>query len=43
MPGAFTEPCSTQVPGFLELVGDFKKRGVKDVYIVSVNDAFVMQ
>lgn len=43
LPGAFTPTCSTlQVPGFEENYEKFKELGVDDVYVVSVNDAFVM-
>ena len=43
LPGAFTPTCSTyQLPGFEEKHGEFKALGIKDIYCVSVNDAFVM-
>jgi len=43
LPGAFTPTCSTyQLPDFEKLYPDFKKLGIKDIYCVSVNDAFVM-
>jgi len=43
LPGAFTPTCSTyQVPGFEESYADFQKFGIDDIYVMSVNDAFVM-
>jgi peroxiredoxin len=43
LPGAFTPTCSTyQLPGFEEKFAEFKSFGIKDIYCVSVNDAFVM-
>jgi peroxiredoxin len=43
LPGAFTPTCSTmQLPGFEEKFAEFKALGVKDIYCISVNDAFVM-
>jgi peroxiredoxin len=43
LPGAFTPTCDTyQLPGFEEKFAEFKALGIKDIYCVSVNDAFVM-
>lgn len=43
LPGAFTPTCSTlQLPKYEELFEEFKQYGVKAVYCLSVNDAFVM-
>jgi peroxiredoxin len=43
LPGAFTPTCSTmQLPGFEQNFAEFKAQGIKDIYCVSVNDAFVM-
>lgn len=43
LPGAFTPTCSTyQLPGFEEKYAEFKALGIKDIYCISVNDAFVM-
>lgn len=43
LPGAFTPTCSTyQLPGFEEKFSEFKAFGIKDIYCISVNDAFVM-
>ncbi|KAH8113044.1 Redoxin-domain-containing protein [Phellopilus nigrolimitatus] len=43
VPGAFTPPCSSQVPGYIEKADAFAARGVKAIYVVAVNDAFVTQ
>jgi len=44
LPGAFTPTCSTyQVPGFEELYDDIRNCDVDEVYVVSVNDTFVMR
>jgi len=42
VPGAFSPTCSSQVPGYIERIADFKAKGVKDIYIVAVNDIFVV-
>ena len=43
LPGAYTPTCSAKhVPGYLEHLGDFKARGIDEVWCVSVNDAYVM-
>lgn len=43
LPGAYTPTCSTyQVPGFEEMYDEFKSKGVDEIYVMSVNDAFVM-
>lgn len=43
LPGAFTPTCSTyQLPGFENNFAEFKALGIRDIYCVSVNDAFVM-
>ncbi|KII84722.1 hypothetical protein PLICRDRAFT_146181 [Plicaturopsis crispa FD-325 SS-3] len=43
VPGAFTPSCSSQVPAYIEDYQKFKAKGVKDIYVVAVNDAFVMK
>ncbi|KAJ3577009.1 hypothetical protein NP233_g19 [Leucocoprinus birnbaumii] len=43
VPGAFTGTCSAQIPGYIKLYDDFKTKGVKNIYVVSVNDVFVMK
>ncbi|WVN87128.1 uncharacterized protein L203_102304 [Cryptococcus depauperatus CBS 7841] len=42
VPGAFTPVCSNQVPGYIEQYEKFKSKGVKDIYVVSVNDIYVV-
>ncbi len=43
LPGAFTPTCSTmQLPEFENNFAEFKALGIKDIYCISVNDAFVM-
>ena len=43
LPGAYTPTCSTyQLPGFEEGYEDFKAQGIDEIYVSSVNDAFVM-
>lgn len=41
VPGAFTIPCSAQIPGYIETYDQFKAKGVSDIYVIAVNDAFV--
>ncbi|KAA1470995.1 Redoxin [Dentipellis sp. KUC8613] len=41
VPAAFSPPCSEEVPGYIAKYDEFKARGVTDVYVVAVNDAFV--
>ena len=44
LPGAFTPTCSTmQVPQFEQRYQEFLDLGFDDVYVVSVNDTFVMR
>jgi peroxiredoxin len=44
LPGAFTPTCSTyQVPGFEANYEAIKAMGVDEVYVISVNDTFVMR
>jgi peroxiredoxin len=43
LPGAFTPTCSTyQLPGFEKMAADFAEKGIEDIYVMSVNDSFVM-
>lgn len=43
LPGAYTPTCSTyQLPGFEENYEAIKALGVDEIYVASVNDAFVM-
>ena len=43
MPGAFTGPCSNQVPGYIKAYDQFKAKGVENIYVIAVNDTFVMK
>jgi len=44
LPGAFTPTCSTyQVPGFEQAYDEIKELGIDEVYVISVNDTFVMR
>ena len=44
VPGAFTPTCSEKhVPSFLNFSEQIKKKGVNDIYCISVNDVFVMK
>ena len=43
LPGAYTPTCSAKhVPGYLQNIGELKKKGVDEVWCVAANDAFVM-
>ncbi|CAO1625570.1 unnamed protein product [Parajaminaea phylloscopi] len=43
VPGPFTPPCSSQVPGYIQNAENFTQKGVKGIYVVTVNDLFVVQ
>jgi alkyl hydroperoxide reductase subunit AhpC len=43
VPGAFTDTCSRQIPGYIENYQKFKEKGVANIYVVTVNDVFVMK
>lgn len=44
LPGAYTPTCSTyQVPGFVQQHKSIKALGVDSIYVLSVNDTFVMR
>lgn len=44
LPGAFTPTCSTfQVPGFEAEYQTIRDLGIDEIYVVSVNDTFVMR
>ncbi|CUS13514.1 unnamed protein product [Tuber aestivum] len=42
VPGAFTPPCSSQVPGYIENYDKLKEKGISAAYVVAVNDIFVV-
>ena len=43
LPGAYTPTCSTyQLPGFEENYAEIQGLGVDEIYVLSVNDTFVM-
>ncbi|KAG1774554.1 hypothetical protein EV702DRAFT_1280459 [Suillus placidus] len=43
VPGAFTPSCSSQVPHYIADYDKFKAKGVKNIYVVAVNDVFVVK
>ena len=43
LPGAFTPTCSVKhLPGFVIAIDRLKKKGIKNVICISINDPFVM-
>ena len=43
LPGAFTPTCSVKhLPGFVNATDEIKKKGIKKILCISVNDPFVM-
>lgn len=43
LPAAFSAPCQSQLPAYLEHISQFKSKGAQGIYIIAVNDFFVMK
>ncbi|KZT01681.1 Redoxin [Laetiporus sulphureus 93-53] len=43
VPGAFTGTCSAQIPGYIRHYDKFKEKGIDNIYVVAVNDVFVLK
>ncbi|THU98543.1 Redoxin, partial [Dendrothele bispora CBS 962.96] len=44
VPGAFSGTCSnSHVPGYLQNYEKFKAKGINEIFVVAVNDVFVMK
>ena len=44
VPGAFTPTCSEEhLPGYIDLSNKIIKKGISDIFCLSVNDKFVMR
>ncbi|KAF8970978.1 Redoxin-domain-containing protein [Flammula alnicola] len=43
VPGAFTTPCNSHIPAYIENFNAFKEKGDNAIYVFGVNDAFVMK
>jgi len=41
VPAAFAGACHAQVPHYIKHYDDFKAKGINEIYVVAVNDAFV--
>ncbi|KZP02737.1 thioredoxin-like protein [Athelia psychrophila] len=42
VPAAFAPNCDAHPPGYIDNYEEFQARGISDIFIVAVNDAFVM-
>ena len=43
LPGAYTSVCSAKhLPGYVEMFGQYKEKGIDHIICISVNDPFVM-
>jgi len=43
VPGAFTSVCNAHIPGYINNYDKFKAKGVNAIYVVGVNDTFVIK
>ncbi|GJJ10661.1 hypothetical protein Clacol_004888 [Clathrus columnatus] len=43
VPGAYTGSCSAQIPEYVKKYSEFQNKGIKGIYVVAVNDVFVMK
>jgi len=43
VPAAFSPTCSNQAPGYVKNYEAFQGKGISNIYVLSVNDAFVMK
>ncbi|KAF8638129.1 hypothetical protein AX17_002428 [Amanita inopinata Kibby_2008] len=43
VPGAFTDTCTAEVPQYIENYQKFKDKGVNNIYVIAINDVFVMK
>eukprot|EP00190_Bangiopsis_sp_CCMP1999_P005858 CAMPEP_0198726340 /NCGR_PEP_ID=MMETSP1475-20131203/3400_1 /TAXON_ID= ORGANISM="Unidentified sp., Strain CCMP1999" /NCGR_SAMPLE_ID=MMETSP1475 /ASSEMBLY_ACC=CAM_ASM_001111 /LENGTH=215 /DNA_ID=CAMNT_0044488247 /DNA_START=74 /DNA_END=721 /DNA_ORIENTATION=- len=44
IPGALTPTCSNKhVPSFIDKADELKQKGIDDIYVIAVNDPFVMK
>ncbi|CCX05998.1 Redoxin [Pyronema domesticum] len=43
VPGAFTPPCSSQIPEYIARYQEFADKGVAGIYVIAVNDIFCVK
>lgn len=41
VPGAFSPTCTSQLPGYIQDYEKYKAKGITEIYVITVNDAFV--
>jgi Redoxin len=41
VPAAFSPPCGSQIPDYIERYQAFTAKGIKAIFVVAINDAFV--
>jgi peroxiredoxin len=39
---SFSPTCTSQIPSYIDRYDDFKAKGVSEIYVVAVNDVFVV-